>query len=120
MNASRPSINRAFPSQGGGGGGGMSKRLSGTIGCKDKTSYVVSHIQRIGCQPEITAVLETVANPARGLLNLDYFMVTQQLPHVNSQATHQSLIRMASTVPSPVKVSIQSVLVTEEGLTVVV
>ena len=30
---------------------------------------VVSHIQRIGCQPEKTTVLYTVANPARGLLN---------------------------------------------------
>ena len=29
---------------------------------------VVSHIQRIGCQPEKT-LLYTVANPARGLLN---------------------------------------------------
>ena len=28
---------------------------------------VVSHIQRIGCQPE--KLLYTVANPARGLLN---------------------------------------------------
>ena len=28
---------------------------------------VVSHIQRIGCQPE--NLLYTVANPARGLLN---------------------------------------------------
>ena len=32
-------------------------------------SVVVSHIQRIGCQPEKTTVLYTVANPARGLLN---------------------------------------------------
>ena len=30
---------------------------------------VVSHIQRIGCQPEKTTVLYTVANLARGLLN---------------------------------------------------
>ena len=29
---------------------------------------VVSHIQRIGCQPE-KKLLYTVANPARGLLN---------------------------------------------------
>ena len=30
----------------------------------------VSHIQRIGCQPETTTLLfYTVANPARGLLN---------------------------------------------------
>ena len=30
---------------------------------------VVSHIQRIGCQPEKTTVLYTLANPARGVLN---------------------------------------------------
>ena len=30
-------------------------------------TFVVSHIQRIGCQPE--KLLNTVANPARGLLN---------------------------------------------------
>ena len=43
----------------------MSKRLGGIIGC-----IVVSHIQRIGCQPEKNyEVLYTVANPARGLLN---------------------------------------------------
>ena len=31
---------------------------------------VVSHIQRIGCQPEKTTLIYTVANPAaRGLLN---------------------------------------------------
>ena len=45
------------------------------IGCKDKPStwyldvllffFVVSHIQRIGCQPEKT----TLHGPARGLLN---------------------------------------------------
>ena len=54
------------------------------IGCRDKASawylnafpdgsntgstvVVVSHIQRIGCQPE--KLLYLVANPARGLLN---------------------------------------------------
>ena len=35
----------------------------------DKTVFV-SHIQRIGCQPR--ELLETVANPARGLLDADY------------------------------------------------
>ena len=37
-------------------GGKMSKRLGGIKGCKYKTSsvVVVSHIQRIGCQPHRT------------------------------------------------------------------
>ena len=68
----------------------MSKRLGGSVGCEDKTSpwhligfqpdgsniestisimSVISHIQRIGCQPDKATVLPTVANPARGLLN---------------------------------------------------
>ena len=60
----------------------MSKRFGGIIGCKDINGFpddgnigstvvvvvVVSHIQRIGCQPE-KKLLYTVANPARGLLN---------------------------------------------------
>ena len=50
----------------------MSKRLGGAANTKPLHGIVVvvvvSHIQRIGCQPE-KKLLYTVANPARGLLN---------------------------------------------------
>ena len=45
---------------------------------------VVSHIQRIGCQPDKNYFDNTLANPARGLLNrykqafLPYIMILRQ------------------------------------------
>ena len=50
--------------------------------------------------PNLRELLETVASPARGLLNPGNFFVKEQLSYtvVNSHPTHQSGIRMTSTM----------------------
>ena len=58
---------------------------------------VVSHIQRIGCQPE--KLLYTVANPARGLLNREKRTkekVWQHTPPSSRTGLYLSMFRITS------------------------
>ena len=75
---------------------------------------VVSHIQRIGCQPE--KLLYTVANPARGLLNREIRTKEKVWQHIPphppscsfgenklNHATHLQALRRSWSVSRPYK-----------------
>ena len=74
--------------------------------------YVVSHIQRIGCQPE--KLLDTVANPARGLLKREKRTKEKVWQHTpphtaRSEKINKIKLRDASTGATQVLVGLASV-----------